>query len=242
MMKLTEKIFWDKTWKHTDLSDKAQDIPFHDLFLKLLPIDRSYLEIGCTPGDAMVYFNRTFNYHVSGIDYSHLDLTEERLKSQGVKEFKLYNMDFTTKCPDEIFGVVASFGFIEHFEDVEFILTRHVNMLEDSGYLIVCVPNLRWIQYFLHSIFDRKVFKGHNMKIMKPRVLKEIAIKLGTSEILYCDYYKTFDFWIDSPENSLSKKIACKCSSMVKKSLQVFSIDSIPNRFFSPFIVLVARF
>lgn len=101
------------------------------------------------------------------------------------------------------------------------------------------MPNLRYFNKIIYSLFDKELLKIHNLNAMSPNVISELA---GEFDILYCDYYKStlFDFNKDSAE--LSKIPAIKSLFLfISKIIRALRLDNIPNRFFSPYIVFIGK-
>ena len=68
MKNLTNKKYWNKTWKNTSFRKKK--ILFQDIFNKFLIKDKNKkcIEIGCVPGRFLAHFYKKFNYQISGLD------------------------------------------------------------------------------------------------------------------------------------------------------------------------------
>lgn len=102
------------------------------------------------------------------------------------------------------FDVVASFGFVEHFEDYEAAIKHHIDMVKPGGFLVLSVPHLWGLQGFLRRIILKKeaveqIYKTHNLEIMDSEKLKSTLTNLHL-EIKYCNYLMGCKFWI--PYNS----------------------------------------
>ena len=58
----------------------------------------------------------------------------------------MYNRDFFSDLSDlPYFDVVISMSFIEHFNDLDYVFQRHVELLEKDGILVLGVPNFRGV-------------------------------------------------------------------------------------------------
>ncbi len=243
MLKLTTKDFWETRWGKNEIARTVKKNIFHPLFEKYLAKTATYIEIGCAPDGKMAYFNKYWGYDVSGIDYASSEITHKTLKQLGVENYKLFELDFTKELPENQYDVVASFGFIEHFEEIDDIFRRHIELLKKKSTLIISIPHFKNIQYFLRLIYDKKVLQVHNLKIMDPMLLKAMAYKYGARKVHYCNYYRTFGFWVDNENiNSMIRKAIGKSNFLIQKVLQRFKVDNIPNRFCSPYIILIVEF
>lgn len=109
---------------------------------------RRFLEIGSAPGYNSLAFQQNYGLIPYGLEYS-----EPRVRAQrelyrlcGLPEDLVIQGDFfDERVVDPLrasFDVVASFGFIEHFEDPADVVARHLALLRPGGLLLVGVPNL----------------------------------------------------------------------------------------------------
>jgi SAM-dependent methyltransferase len=247
-MKLTDKKFWEQRWRGQADAKTFEKVhpgimPFHPLFEKILPKDRSFVEVGCSPGRNLVYFNRYFNYRVAGIDFAAAELVRQTLASNGIDDYDVYDMDFLEKLPPKKFDVVGSFGFVEHFTDLEEVLARHVALVNEGGLVVVGVPNFRWAQYLIRLVLDRDTLKHHNVKATKCAAIRKILAGLGARRIIYSGYYKTFKFWTDREDlpGAVLRGISLFDAGF-QKAARLIRADNIPTPFFSPYSVTVAQF
>ncbi|NOU66243.1 methyltransferase domain-containing protein [Paenibacillus sp. LMG 31461] len=241
MNKLSKKEFWDSEWEHEKRNDYKSFV-FGDFLSKLIPKGGSFVEIGCAPGSIMAYFYHKLNFDVTGVDYSSVSKIEENLKHYDVEKFQLYEADFTELKLDKKYTVVSSFGFVEHFYDYDSIIQKHMDLVEDKGYLVIELPNIRYFNWLIYRIVNPELLSIHNLKIMN---LKELPRKIKESneyEILYCNYYKScFLFFNDQNSQLLSRPLLRLIFSKLKEILIKFRLDNISNRYFSPYIILVAK-
>lgn len=238
MENLSDKNYWDKEWEIE--TRKYQKFVFRELVEKFIPKGGTYFEVGCAPGSIMCYFSKVLGYRVSGIDYSSPEVIENYLKSNEVTDFKLYVDDFTTVEIKEKYDVVASYGFIEHFDKYKEIIQRHKELVNENGYLILELPNLRKFNWLIYKIVNPKLLNMHNLDIMN---LKKLREGLGEGfEIKYLNYYKSSFLSFNDENAELDKNRALKVAFLsLKWLMEKLKLDNIPNRFFSPYIVLIAR-
>ncbi len=178
--KLTEKEYWEKYWekykeafeiKRTKRGLLVNEIL--DIFDKYLPVNENYhaLEIGGAPGQYLIYMAKNFKYKVHSLDYSKTGnkQTEKNFKSSDLK-IKIYEKDFFSEYLDTSipnFDVVYSLGFIEHFDNLNEVVKRHVQLLKPGGILLLGIPNLRGIyRVFLSQTAPNHLFV-HNLNTMK---------------------------------------------------------------------------
>ena len=247
-MPLTDRRFWERRWRArldagASMQAHPRCMPFHPVLARLLPRELSYLEVGCAPGRTMAYFHRHFGYRVAGIDYVAEDICRRTLAENGVGEYRLYRMDFLEQLPAERFDVVASFGFVEHFSGLEDVLARHVALVNPGGYVVVGVPNYRRGQYLLRRLLDPAALARHNLAAMEPGTIRRILAGLGARGFPYCGHYRTFGIWLDRED---APRWLCRGVGLLDAGFQrlagLVRLDDVPNRFFSPYVLVVARF
>ncbi len=237
------KEHWERFW--TGIQPTSDFKPcYHRLLRKILPPNKSWtaFEVGCVPGNYLMYFYTHYGYKPSGIDYS--DRTEEvrnYFEKQGIKA-EIHKQDFFTFKTRKKYNLVYSNGFVEHFGNPELVFKKHLDLLAKGGYLIISLPNFRNMQYYLHSIFDSRTLKTHNFSVMEPDLWRKLAEKYGL-KIHYCNYYETFNFWVVN--KSLMLKPFVKMAGFANKALhfilKLAGLKYIPNKQLSPNIVLVAQ-
>ena len=118
--------FWNSTWGNLPPLELYQGPVFeHHAVLKRFLAQApngDAIEIGCVPGNYMVYLAQEFGYRVSGVDYSDkLPYARENLKFNGI-EAELFNCDFFQFRPARRYDLVFSSGFVEHFDDYELVV------------------------------------------------------------------------------------------------------------------------
>lgn len=174
--KLTEKQYWDDYWRNIGLpleiirEDSALNIIAElDVFEQYLPkANLSLLEIGGAPGQYLAWFHKTLGYQISCLDYS-----EEGCKKTRAN-FKLLNIPgrvyqhdlFAEELQMPLFDMVCSFGFIEHFADLNGVVGRHLALLKPGGILLLGVPNLLGINHWFLKRLAPDLLLGHNLKTM----------------------------------------------------------------------------
>ncbi len=246
MKKLHEystKEHWEKFWTGIQYK-KNFKAHYHPLIKKLLPKNNNWtcFEIGCVPGNFLMYFYQQFGYKPAGIDYSdNIDMVRQYFKKQRVP-IELYKQDFFEFQPRKKYNVVISTGFVEHFSNPELVFKKHFDLVAENGWLIISMPNFRNIQYYLHKIFDSKTLKTHNFEVMYPSLWRTLAQK-NSMKIHYCDYYETFGFWIINKSallRPLFKTIAF-LTSATRFSLKKLGLMNMTNKYLSPHIILIAQ-
>lgn len=214
---------------------------FDSVLKKILPIsaDMTCLEIGAIPGGFLAYFNKEFKYKITGVDFAeNKKVFDETMKINKIKDYKFISADIKNIKTNKKYDVVSSFGFIEHFDNYEDIISKHIELLAEDGYLVISLPNFRNLQYLYRIIFDRENLKIHNLDSMKIRKLNSIVKSKGMKK-LYSGYIGGIELWYDTPIKNryihkLRYNITVKTNNKFKNKL--------PNSpLYSPVILLVYR-
>ena len=243
MNKYTEKEYWDNLWSKEKRNDSIF-FPFEDLINEYLSdeIPLEYLEIGCAPGTFMAWFSKKMNYKVSGIDFSSINLIRNTLKKNDVINYDIIECDFLNFNTEKKYDVVASFGFVEHFEEYSEIIEKHADLVKDNGYLIIEIPNLKYFNGFLFKIFDKKTYSTHNLEVMDIDILANSVTKNNKFEILYKNYYLTCFLMFNENHPWLKERALVKeIFIIIKKIIKKLKLDNIKNKWFSPYMIIIAK-
>ncbi len=148
----------------------------------------SFFEIGCAPGRILADFCGRLGFTAYGLDYAcDPEVVEQEIRKRGIKVGKIEKGDFFCWRPQQKFDIVASFGFIEHFDDAGAVMDRHFELVKPGGTVVVGMPNFAGGQKALHWLLDRKNLKGHNTRIMNLPFLEAAARRNG-AEIAQARY------------------------------------------------------
>jgi SAM-dependent methyltransferase len=160
----------------------------------------SFLEIGVGPGRILGEFCGRLGYEAHGIDYAFDPVPVRRwLEGLGVKVGDLRQADAFEWSPTQKYDVVASFGFIEHFENLEKAVDVHFSMVKPRGVVVITLPNLARGQWLLHWLYNRANLRIHNVACMNLRFFRRAAERNGAK--LLCARYTggRFAFWPEAP-------------------------------------------
>ncbi len=186
--KLTTQEYWKRSWVGIKLPNIAR--PKHDVYSILennLPKSdkMSLIEIGCASGRWMAFFNKQFGYSVTGIEYVEelVAITKQNMEMQGIRS-EVLNLDFfEAELTAASYDVVFSGGFIEHFEDLDTVVSR-INMIA-KRYVVTSIPNIYGLNGFAHKVIRPKVYYSH--KRIDKYLLRSLHEKCGLNT-LFCDY------------------------------------------------------
>jgi len=244
MNRLTTKKSWEEHWSRRNLMKKiGKHYWFSDLFQKELK-DKKYeslIEIGGYPGYFSIYFKKYWGYDTTLLDYiNSIGRIKELLRYNdlGPKEVNIIPSDFLAFKPDNQFDVVFSYGFIEHFSNIEEILGKHWKLVKPGGKLIIIYPNFLGINGLLQGVFDPDNLIKHNLSIM---VIKNLRGKLLSAGINKCkiSYYGGLGVWLeDLNRRSPILRMFIYALAALGKVVNILGFN---NRFISPHIILVAK-
>ncbi len=227
-MEITEEQFWIDFWGQiklpqiVDLTFKNDRIIAENImeYIPKAQLNRSVLEIGCAPGKWLAFFNQELNYNIAGIEYV------RAAASKTVENFQLLNIpdnqysvqtaDFLSVTPEPIYDVVFSFGFIEHFDEWEEIIDKHIAYCKSKGYLILGLPNFKGISYGIQKMIDKygngnKLLPVHNLEVMDLNKIRAY-IQGKNLDILKLDYVGGFEPTLFNTEvNNWAIKNVLRC-------------------------------
>jgi len=243
--KLTQKRDWDNNWKeiklpqtidikHSTKSTRELDFIFHKFLKK--DQNKQMIEIGCAPGTWLNYFHNKFKYRINGIEYTK-EGYQSTIKNLKILETpgKIINDNFITHKFSKKYDIVFSMGFVEHFASPKSIIKKHLDILDKNGYLIIEIPNLRYLNGFIEKIIcNKKTIKSHNKNIMSldffDKVIEENQLKK-----IYLGYIGSFNPFLFPIKQTpiviiISVTIAKICDFFLKRS-----------KFYSTYILLIAQ-
>lgn len=240
---LTSKEYWQNSWDVSSKLDAAYfKNPFKSQFKKYISHgeNKKYaLEVGCVPGIYLGHLAKYFGYNVEGIDYvsGAKHTTQNTLQKFNVTKAKIYEQDFFTWKPKKKYDLVCSFGFIEHFTNVDLVVDQHLELLRDNGTLVLEIPNFSGIQYLLHKFLDRANLERHNTEIMNLEYFNYIARKNNLNIICLEHAGGIFDFWWENTSPNILQRLVFN----FLRPLAFFG-RKIPLKFHktSPFIIFIA--
>ena len=216
--KSTAKNEWDE--RTSLIKPQKAGLPFfHEVVTQHIGKvkGQTCIELGAIPGNYLVYFAR-LGYKITGLDFAkNKDKFVETMKINRQRDYNFISSDIGTFQSAEQYDLVTSFGFIEHFEDLEDILGRHYKLAKPGGLILVTVPNFRYIQWLYHRIFDNKNLAIHNIDAMRIRRVDGILKGLGATKIV-AGVYGQPDFWYEDPwRDSLLASFRNKATHILKK-------------------------
>ncbi len=123
----------------------------------------SLLEIGCYPGRFLRFFADFFGMQVDGVEYVAARATEcQEMLARAGHPGTIHPEDVFHWQPGRTWDVVASFGFVEHFEDTRAVLARHVQLASPGGLVVVTFPDHHGLYGWIMSKVSPEHYAMHN--------------------------------------------------------------------------------
>ncbi len=238
MLSVASKQYWVKHWQQSGFEIAPLHHPIRVWIESEVPEathNQSCFEIGCYPGKFLAIFGDK-GYQLNGIDlYKNTkDLLPLWLNKNKYSIGKFIEDDFLKYKNINHFDYVCSFGFIEHFQNLDNVIKKHVDITKQNGTIMVDVPNLKSpIYHLLYRIFEPETISNHNLstlnldKIKKSFIEHHCYIKTAT----YSGY---FYFRFVTKTNKLSQKIE-KIINFFRPIFELF-----PRSFYQRYIIVSA--
>lgn len=229
---LTDRSFWEKYW--SQYSPRVIESLWFDDCMNYFPKMGRLIEIGGFPGEVVAFLNKHHQYDVTILDfYTSEEVVRniEHAYQLSQESIKVIESDFLKYEPDRRYDIVTSYGFIEHFDDTNFILKKHLDLLESGGFLFVSVPNFTGLNGWIQKTFDPNNYKAHNIDCMNLSFLAETARNLGLKDVEVF-YQGKPCIWIEP---------SAKVGFLVKSLVKIISrlLPAFPRgKWFSPSIIL----
>lgn len=221
--------------------------PFDAILRKHLPVDPrlSCVEVGAYPGANLLYLARTFGYQPFAIEYrDDADDIGRLFEFNGFKKPEIFQEDFL-RFDRRRFDVVASFGFVEHFNDPQAVIRKQLDLVNPGGHLVLSVPHFWGMQGLFRKLtFSREalaeLFATHNMGIMHLSAIKAALHEPGL-ETLFLGHTMNGTFWVpaDSPKVREDRLWLARALNYFDRSIG----SKLPSCFLiSPMILAICKF
>jgi 2-polyprenyl-3-methyl-5-hydroxy-6-metoxy-1,4-benzoquinol methylase len=259
---LTDATYWDRTWSGravpAPLDPRATGLNgtvprrWHDFFAPTLrtiglhPGDR-VLEAGCGGSVFLPYLAREFALSAEGIDNSPegCALSNAIAARSGIPA--TIHFGDVLHPPAALRGryrAVFSFGLAEHFSPTTSIVSALAAFLRPGGHLITVVPNMHGLVGLLQSVADPSVYRVHVP--LSPTELADAHRACGLT-IVSARHLMTANFSVinfSGPNSRIPNRVGLRAASWASKlvwSLERIGVPQLPNRWTSPYAVVVAR-
>ncbi len=272
MEKLSEKKYWDSIYEDIKSKDETKNkslfsgiknriknisrdysnYVLSELYFKYLPKspDLKMIEVGCAPGKYIINFHKQFGYEPYGVEYSEDGclITKNNFLKNSLNPANVMKADFF----DEVFqsansgkyDLIFSRGFIEHFDDVSKVVDDHLRLVGEKGYLVISIPNISGLNYYILNASNRSSLITHNFSIMN----KDVFCKLFENknlDFLYCDYVGTFSFGLFNTDRKW-KYYLWRIFLILQRPFDllwrvIFGKHHIKSRYTSPYLLFIGR-
>lgn len=233
---ITDKEYWDNYWNNYQYDKIPKKVVFEG-FMPKLTWGQDFIEIGGFPGVFAAYFYQRGIHDVTILDF-HIneDIVRNFEKINGLPEgaIRCIDNDFFAFSSDKKYDIVFSSGFIEHFEDTQDVIKRHVDLLSEKGQLLILIPNFLGLNGKIQRKFDRDNLEAHNLRSMEIPRLKEIMDSFNLQDISI-EYIGKPMLWLEpKPENRNRRKWV----KMMSYAIKLFPVK---GKLLSPYIAIYAR-
>ena len=245
-MTLTNKQFWLDYWeKKTNLIfEVPQNFVLTNFLNDIVKSHniKSALEVGGFPGHYTIYLKKFLNINSSLLDYViHPRIINELLNKNGLKttDIEVIEADlFNYQSPTQ-YDLVYSNGLIEHFDNTEFIIKKHVDLLSENGQLFISLPNFRGVNGWFQKTFDIENYNKHNINSMDIELLEQCCQNLHLKNIKVF-YHGGFMLWLEN-ENQQALWVKIFKKIVWIKGKIIAKITGSESKLLSPYIVVLAN-
>lgn len=241
---LTTPEYWNNNLKFF----KINKCSYSEYYKKFLDVDKdkNCIEIGAFPGKQLGYLAKEFHYLPTALDFvDNIVFVKKNLEFNNIFNCKIIKKDFLKWKPKEKYDVVCSHGFVEHFQDYDDVIKKHIDILKDKGILIITIPYLEFFQLWLRKILYTKekykqVMKTHNLEIMNLNELNRIVFKKYKMTNLFSGHISKMRIWFQPNKETINMK-RIKIYKLAKKLEGIIEKMGISNRLLSPEIMVIAK-
>lgn len=241
---LTTQEYWEDYYNHDHSTKKHIETvcsrydSFWDTLISNNRGNQSIIEIGGYPGRYLAYLGAKYNLEPTCLDFnSDASQLEKTFASMGVNNYHLLEVDFNEYRPEKQYDYVFSLGFIEHFENYDEILDKHLNYLKPGGRILVMVPNKRYLRKLYGYLVDYKNLKAHNLKCMNVKTFESFAAR-NNLRIERLEYRGGFPFGVHQKLNVFQKLIFKPTRIFCKYVLNPY-LEKHPSKYLSEGLVAV---
>jgi SAM-dependent methyltransferase len=238
----------------TSLSDYSNYMLWEVILSSYLPKGATLkaLEIGSAPGYHLLQLRKAFGYEPYGVEYTDggAKMNRELFAQNGIDPAQLIKADAFSQAFQaqyrESFDVVTSFGFVEHFDDVRTVIKHHLDLLKVGGSLVVQIPRIAGLNYWIASSLNRESLAMHNLQIMQKEVFEQLFADLPL-ETQFCNYAGTAKLILCLPHNrsgwlgTLTNAIKNSQLGLNLLLRRLLKDKGLESDFFSPYLVFVGK-
>jgi SAM-dependent methyltransferase len=246
MKSLTDDLFWKNFWKKkTKIHIVGENYYFSKVLKDIsaqISANKSFIEIGGFPGNYSVYAKKYLGFKSTLVDlYIDKKQISETLKANGLDVNSIKTIKgniFDIGLIKDKYGIVFSSGFIEHFNNIEKVIKRHLDLCADNGYVVISIPNFLGLNGYFQKMFDPGNLSVHNLQSMDRNYLTKILNRMKIKNFSV-SYYGHFSLWLERLESrNIILKIIVYLSVLIRP---IFAIFGINNKLFSPLVLILIK-
>lgn len=242
---LTDNAFWKNFWesKKNLIFKVKPNYTFAEELKNIITHKniKTAIELGGFPGYYAIFLRKYFSLDTTLFDYYiHQEIIEKLFAENdlALADIKIIEADLFSYEPSTTYDLVSSFGLIEHFQDTQDIIKRHIHFLNDKGTLFITLPNFKGVNGWIQKVFDPYNYRKHYIQCMDIDFLSATAKNLNLQDVQVF-YSGGFSTWLENKENkpflvSAFVKMVWLLGKIVHKILRIES------KWLSPYIVLIA--
>ena len=207
----------------------------------------TFFEIGCGGSKWLPFFAKEFELQVGGIDYTdngvigamnackHSNINAHIIKGD-------YEQ-MSSKLQGECFDVVASFGFVEHFENTKQCISHIMKVSKKNGLIITIIPNMAGLYGLGYKLLKPSVYAIHNPLDLKQLAKAHIDNKL---ELIYEEYLLSTPGIIGNTKDG-ERGLFKFAKNLLRKLTQFFWLLELKglrlprSKLFSPYIMCIYK-
>ena len=242
---LTTRQYWENYYTRSYTKDHIISVcSKYDAFWEILTKnnDRSpkdIIEIGGFPGRYLSYISAKYDLEPTCLDYNkNIEKSKFCFEQMGVKKYHLISADFDNFSPNKQYDIVLSQGFVEHFNNFNSILDKHVQYLRRGGTMMISVPNKRNLRYIYGLLVDHANLKKHNIKVIKKNVFEDFA-KRNKLDLIKFQYHGGFPYAVHQKLNPIQRIIYRTTRAFFKK-VNPF-LEKHPNKYTCSSLICVFK-
>lgn len=170
-----------------------------------------------------------------------MQATLDNFRMLGLVPDSILTGDFFQARPSRQFDVVMSFGFVEHFTDVDQVVDLHLQWLKPGGVLILGVPNFCGVYAPIQRVLNTGILNKHNLNIMNLDFFRGLGQRLSLKPI-FLDYIGSFEptLFVAGYRWGNPLQIAVRAALWVARRVRKFRVfDDLNHRYFSGYILAI---
>jgi SAM-dependent methyltransferase len=241
---LTDAAYWDEHHPPIEAAILS-DAPHNNEYLYPI-LDRHFtagegrktiFEVGFVPGQGLRKLADRYKLTPFGSDFCAEVEDAAKVLTALYPQSKFFHHDVGSSDVSESMGVydiVYSGGLIEHFDDFETVIRRHLQLLEVGGLLLISTPNLSASRYALWKLLDPRLAAAHNPAATRLASVSAAIERCG-GELLERGYFGVPHIWLEHPTHPLFAKLIVRGFSALGATVRA------PERVWSPFVYWIAK-